>query len=121
MVSITNNHCLDKEHVIREIRSILDDFLHLLHHHDTPMDFEYIHSLLTNHRCSITTCSIFRRHYRRRSSNVSHEHDITVMRILDRIHCFYQPYSSSHSNHDYIRYVRNRYSSLKEEICIGME
>eukprot|EP01083_Nonionella_stella_P179077 634613_1 len=179
VVSITNNHSLDKEHVIREIRSILDDFLHLLHHHDTPMDFEYIHSLLTNHRCSITTCSIFRRHYRRRSSNVSHEHDITVMRILDRIHCFYQhtydigfryrcsqvqshtgntttnkfatamddehatphtpyepmvysygvayeyelnaPYSSSHSNHDYIRYVRNRYSSLKEEICIGME
>ena len=45
----------------------MDDYLHLLHCHDTDEEFEYIFNKLPD--CDISKCNGYRRNYRDRSKD----------------------------------------------------
>eukprot|EP01084_Bolivina_argentea_P076376 138411_1 len=69
--------------------SLLNDFLHLLHHHnDNDESFEYIMNQFDH--CDFETCSIFDRIYRKRDQ-MEYETDClqSYINLIGKIHCFY--------------------------------
>eukprot|EP01084_Bolivina_argentea_P014134 26427_1 len=70
---------------------ILDDFLHLLKHHDTDKECEFIFNAFG--LCDIKHCKIFCRNYRLRNKDELSLNNINKQRarnkIFDKIHCYY--------------------------------
>eukprot|EP01084_Bolivina_argentea_P139913 246082_1 len=79
------------------ILDILDDFLHIIHHHVTDAEFEFIFHQFSN--CNINECDFYRRNNRNRNEEkVNHdEHsmndkqvfEMVCNQIIDRIHCYF--------------------------------
>eukprot|EP01084_Bolivina_argentea_P268723 456530_1 len=94
-----NQALIPPAEIIQEYRNtiniieIVDDFIHLIHQHDTDNHFELISSRFG--RCDISKCNIFRRHHisRNKVAHKSNEFDTEEfpwIQIMDRIHCFFQ-------------------------------
>eukprot|EP01084_Bolivina_argentea_P140718 247338_1 len=102
---------------------ILDDFNHLLTHHDSNDDFNQIYNKLNDH-CHYKNCKYYKRHYRRRVGGTRQKQGTKeankVTSILDKIHAFYQhSYDTSlrrkpdeKTNEDDNIYVNPRSNSL---------
>eukprot|EP01084_Bolivina_argentea_P269999 459001_1 len=76
------------------ISQTLNDFIHLLHSHQTDTDFEYIYSQIGH--CDVEKCAIFQRHIRDRmhieydDCEEKTENEIIYYDdIMDKIHCYY--------------------------------
>eukprot|EP01084_Bolivina_argentea_P300225 517611_1 len=86
------------------IYDILNDHLHVMMHHDSNEEFEYVYNKLIH--CDITKCSGFkRRSYRHRNMHLNTDNDnnelddekrnkedtkdVVYTQIIDNIHCYY--------------------------------
>eukprot|EP01084_Bolivina_argentea_P234349 394541_1 len=72
--------------------NIIDNFLHLIHSHDTHEEIQFIANELGH--CEVAYCSAFKRNYRNRqkqynTSNNFETVEIVLGQILDKIHCYY--------------------------------
>eukprot|EP01083_Nonionella_stella_P087450 243317_1 len=67
---------------------ILDDYIHLLHHHDDDVQFQFIFKTLP--QCNMAKCTGLRRNHRNRCQSKSNTHESTInLEILDKIHCYF--------------------------------
>eukprot|EP01084_Bolivina_argentea_P230747 389274_1 len=79
---------------------MLDDYLHLLMHHDSPAEYDFIAESFDE--CDINQCKIFNRNYRDRNQSVddqtnmmklyygdSNASEVAVFQTLDKMHCYY--------------------------------
>eukprot|EP01084_Bolivina_argentea_P014267 26657_1 len=80
------------------VSQILNDYLHVMHHHDIDEQFELIVNQIES--CNVRKCIGFRRHYRDRRVSFKDEHQhmynlyYYLHQILDTIHCYFM-----HSHH----------------------
>eukprot|EP01084_Bolivina_argentea_P016722 31249_1 len=67
----------------------IDDYLHLLIHHNTDHNMEYIYHLFGGY-CAINECNRFKRNYRDRSKNsLSMQNYSSNQQLIDKMHCYY--------------------------------
>eukprot|EP01084_Bolivina_argentea_P264337 447738_1 len=85
--TIMNQDMFDEFNIL----DILNNYLHLMQHHNSDDAFEIITESLST--CNIKACYSIRRSYRHRrkfDDNESSQHNISVnCQILDKIHCYY--------------------------------
>eukprot|EP01084_Bolivina_argentea_P302367 521901_1 len=70
-----------------DIRSTLDDYLHLLHKHDHDLHFEYIANQFVF--CDITKCLSYKTHNQNRSKCTNSKLSNVSSEMLDKIHCYF--------------------------------
>eukprot|EP01084_Bolivina_argentea_P237137 398636_1 len=70
------------------ISQILDDYLHLMQHHDEDKQFDFISSILS--QCKISTCNGFKRNHFDRFNNINYINSSnSTLQILDKIHSYF--------------------------------
>eukprot|EP01084_Bolivina_argentea_P290928 499892_1 len=92
IIDVLLNHLQEEKHICYSITNILNDFQHLLKHHDEDEEFHSIHKNLTenDHHQTNDQCEIYSRYYQRRRE---YDNDIknndVMSNILSKIHSFY--------------------------------
>eukprot|EP01084_Bolivina_argentea_P236877 398238_1 len=85
------------------LSQIINDYIHVLHFHDSDEEFEFIVNQFKP--CDISKCKIFKRNYRDRfqlkntynMNSIINFNDITYREIMDKIHtCFQHCYDIGH-------------------------
>eukprot|EP01084_Bolivina_argentea_P155676 271289_1 len=69
-----------------DVKSMVNCFLHLFHHHQDNESFEYIGKMFGGY-CDASKCARFNRHYRNRSKEILVPD--FVQQIIDKLHCYY--------------------------------
>ena len=76
-----------------DISSVVNDYIHLLHDHNSDQQFEDILRRLLP--CQIRKCRMYRRNYRDRNEEKRHNNkqddlmDVVIEDILTKIHCYF--------------------------------
>eukprot|EP01084_Bolivina_argentea_P196211 336384_1 len=104
-LNVVNNKDMDKlVEICEENKSTLNDYIHIITHHNNEYDLEEIFNLIIeeiNNECNLRNCSFISRHYRDRTVKQSYEIKeeeskyneettkvIFWMDLLDSMHCF---------------------------------